>query len=176
MSYWFHKGTRSELSSSNKCTGEGGGTIIPGSPNCASVSRDDLCFWKRNDGKELAEALSSMPLCPISIPASRYNGATGNSCFQTYSSILTSSTLPDPPHFSQSGSSILLLNSENMRISCFVSFFSPKGSEQILIGQLCARHRARAGDSATNKMGQDTILLDTATCQLCDLPKATFTQ
>ena len=51
MSYWFHIGTHSELSCSNKCTGEGGGTIIPGGPNCVCGSRDDLCFWKRNDGK-----------------------------------------------------------------------------------------------------------------------------
>ena len=80
------------------------------------------------------------------------------------------------PHLYQSGSSTILLKSDHTGIDGLVSLFPPKGSEQIFIGQLCARQRARARNSAKNKMGQDTLLLDVANFQLCDLSKATFTQ
>lgn len=84
MSDWFQKGRNSELSCSKKCTGDGGGTIIPGACNCASKccfperTREDLSFWKRNSGKSsLTHSLPPATRCPASQP----NPGTCNSLF-----------------------------------------------------------------------------------------------
>lgn len=57
-----------------------------------------------------------------------------------------------------------------------VPFFPPKGPNKYLSANYVPGRVAGAKNSATNKMGQDTILLDVANFQLCDLSKVTFTQ
>lgn len=65
MSNWFQKGRNSELSCSNVCAGEEGGTITPGGLNCVSVfcflerTQGGLSFWKRNHENYLKHAYPS---------------------------------------------------------------------------------------------------------------------
>ena len=167
MSNWFHKGKDSEISCSYKCAGVGGGIIIPGSSN--------LCFWKRNNRKNSLQHSLRCHIVPPPLQPPNTTLAWETPCFQTYSSVLAPSTL-QPATSLQIWLFNHIVEIRSHRIDGLVSLFPPKGSEQIFIGQLGARQRARARNSATNKMGQDTLLLDVANFQLCDLSKATFTQ
>ena len=85
MSNWFHKGKDSEISCSYKCAGVGGGLIIPGSSN--------LCFWKRNNRKNSLQHSLRCHIVPPPLQPPNTTLAWETPCFQTYSSVLTPSTL-----------------------------------------------------------------------------------
>lgn len=157
MSQWFQKGTDSKLSCSNKCTGDEGSTVTP----VPVWTRDDLSFWKRNNGKSFLKHSLQCHLLLSTFQPPKTTLARESPCFQTDPSILASSAWREPSPSPQSASSTFHWIQIIRGLALFS--FSPKGyllAEQIFTGQLCDRHRAGAGDSAMNKMDQDTTPLD----------------